>query len=377
MIKLYDNNSYIFEFTATVESCESDGNVHRVKLNQTAFFPTAGGQECDTGTLNGIKVSEVCEEQGEIVHITEEAFDIGETVIGKIDREPRLRKMRHHTAEHIVSGLIKKLYGFDNVGFHLGDSEVTMDYSGELSGDDITKLELLANKAVCGNIPVIAEYPSVEKLKNTDYRSKLDLTENVRIVTIDGIDVCACCAPHVHTTGECGVIKIIGYMRHRGGMRMYMICGEDAVADYRKKQESVEKISCMLSEKQESVVCGVQRILDEIGSLKQKNSALKRELACMRAEKTEYTDGNLCLFETETDVGDMMFYAEQCRKKCGGILVLCDGDDEKGYNYLILYDNEIDIKAINTALNGRGGGRNGMCRGYFGCKRAEIEKYFK
>lgn len=377
MIKLYDKDSYIFEFSATVTSCEKSECGYRVILDQTAFFPTAGGQEYDSGTLNGKRVKEVVAADDEIVHITDEAFNVGENVIGKIDREQRFRKMQHHTAEHMVSGFVKRLYGFDNTGFHLGDYEVTMDYGGELSKEDIIKIEKLANKAVCDNVSVIAEYPNADELKMLDYRSKLDLTENVRIVTIDGIDVCACCAPHVHSTGECGMIKITGFMRHRGGVRMRMICGAEALADYRKKQESVEKISCLLSEKQENVVGGVQRVLDEISLLKQKNSQLKRELASMRAEKIEYTDGNLCIFEKEADMGDMMFYAEQCHEKCGGMLILCMGDDGNGYNYLILSKNEIEIKAINTALNGRGGGRNGMYRGYFGCKRTEIEECFR
>lgn len=375
MIKLYDIDSYITEFTATVTSCEKRGDLYAVKLDRTAFFPTAGGQECDSGFLGERKVLEVIDAE-ETVHIVSEPLPKGMTVVGKINSEERFRKMRHHTGEHIVSGLVKSMFGFENVGFHLGDNDVTMDYDGELSEKDIEKLELYANRAVLENREVRAEYPNSDCLARLDYRSKLDLSENVRIVTIDGIDICACCAPHVKSTGEVGIIKITDFMRHRGGVRMHMLCGEEALRDYRCKQKNIEEISSLLSEKQETVSDGVKRILHEISEIKQERSMLRRELAKLRAERIEYTDGNLCLFEQDADGGDLLFYAEQCRKRCGGILVVCSGCDTDGYNCILLCDTMPDIKMMNEKLCGRGGGRNGMYRGFFRATRENIEKYF-
>lgn len=374
MIRLYDDNSYLTEFCARVTACTKNDKGYEILLDKTAFFPTAGGQEHDSGILDGQKVLDVEVRGNDIIHLLEKPLEEGINVTGKINWEQRFRKMQHHTAEHIISGLVKSMYGFDNTGFHLSNTEVTMDYSGELRREDIERLENSANQAVFKNLAVTAQYP--ENVKNMEYRSKLDLTENVRIVTVEGVDVCACCAPHVRRTGEIGVIKITSFMRHRGGTRMRMICGTDALEDYQCKQNSVEEISCMLSEKQENVSEGVKRILNETESVKQKNSELRRKIAVLRAESIEYTDANLCLFEPETERGDMLFYAEQCRKKCGGMLTVCAGNDSSGYSYIILCRDMPDIKQMNTALNGRGGGRNGMIQGFFGCTRAEIESYF-
>ena len=376
MIKLYDTDSYISEFTATVISCEKHDDLYKIKLDRTAFFPTAGGQECDSGYLGGCEVVSVIEDGDDIVHILKEPIDIGKYIEGKINFEERFRKMQHHTAEHIISGFVKKLFGFENVGFHLGGTDVTMDYNGELGKKDIEMLELYANETVFENRSVRAEYPESGELEKMDYRSKLDLTENVRIVTIDGIDVCACCAPHVRSTGEIGIIKITEFMRHRGGVRMHMLCGESALNDYSVKQKNIEEISNLLSEKQETVSEGVKRILHELAEVKQERSALRRELAKLRAEKFEYTDGNMCLFAENMDKGDMMFYAEQCRKRCGGMLMVCSGNDTDGYSYIIIYEDMPDIKKMNVELCGKGGGRNGMCQGFFKANREKIEQYF-
>ncbi|MBE7016389.1 MAG: alanyl-tRNA editing protein, partial [Ruminococcaceae bacterium] len=216
MIKLYDKDSYIFEFCSEVISCCQVDGEYKILLDQTAFFPTAGGQECDTGTLDEISVVHVEIEEDQVYHYTKKPIEPGKKVIGKIDKEVRLRKMRHHTAEHIVSGLVHSELGLENVGFHLGDEEVTMDYNGVIDHDELLKIEYLANCAVWENIEVDCRYPESKELKNISYRSKLDLSENVRIVTIEGIDICACCAPHVKRTGEIGMIKLKDMINYKG-----------------------------------------------------------------------------------------------------------------------------------------------------------------
>ena len=201
-LKLYDNDSFLFSFSARVLSCESAGERWRAVLDRTAFFPEGGGQPADPGTLGGVPVLDVQEEPDGIAHYLPSPLPEGETVQGELDRAVRLRRMQNHTGEHILCGLAHRHYGYENVGFHLGEDAVTMDLSGELTPEQLRALEREANEVVWEDVPVTARYPDPAELPHLTYRSKLELTENVRLVTIEGYDVCACCAPHVQHTGQ-------------------------------------------------------------------------------------------------------------------------------------------------------------------------------
>ena len=266
--KLYDLDSHRRDFSATVLRCDPDGAHYAVVLDQTVFFPEGGGQPADTGVLGGARVLDVQLLPDAIVHYTDAPLAPGAQVRGQIDWPQRFRRMQGHSGEHIISGLIHKEYGFDNVGFHLGEDAITMDYSGELTWTQLMHIEQLANEAVYRNVPIRTEYPAPEQLAHMEYRSKLDLKEDVRIVTVEGYDVCACCAPHVSHTGEIGVIKFTSLMRHRGGVRVTILCGSDAEADYREKSAQVAALSVQLSVRQADVVPAVQRLLDEIAQHK-------------------------------------------------------------------------------------------------------------
>lgn len=213
-IQLYNQDSFMKTFQTTVLTCvkrtteeQPDKPSYIITLYATAFFPEGGGQPSDTGSINGIAVTDVQEEDGIIYHILKAPLTAGETVTGEINWDRRFDLMQHHTAEHIISGLIHKYFGFDNVGFRLGSEVVTIDFNGNLTEDDIRSIELKANKAVYENIPIKVNFSSPQELKELDYRSKKELSRNIRIVTIPGYDICACCAPHVALTGEIGSIK--------------------------------------------------------------------------------------------------------------------------------------------------------------------------
>ena len=220
--KLYYESAYTRQFAARVLSCEKADGGWAVSLDATAFFPEEGGQSADTGTLGGTMVLDVRERDGVVTHLTDAPLPVGETVEGELDWAARFRKMQDHSGEHIVSGLVHARFGYDNVGFHLGTDGMTVDFSGELTRLQLDEIEDAANAVVWADKPVAACFPSAEELKTLDYRSKLDLTENVRLVTIPGVDVCACCAPHVSSTGQIGVIKLLDFMRHRGGTRIWI-----------------------------------------------------------------------------------------------------------------------------------------------------------
>lgn len=230
--KLYYHDSHSREFTATVLSCEEKVNAkgkkegYRVVLDRTLFFPEGGGQFGDRGWIDGMKVTDTQEKNGVIYHETEAPIAVGAEVKGELDYKERFSRMQQHTGEHMLSGIIHRLYGYDNVGFHLGAAETTMDFNGELTPEQVREVENLANQAVWDNIPVEILYPTKEELASMDYRSKIEIEGQVRIVRIEDVDMCACCAPHVSRTGEVGMIKVISCDRHRGGCRMTIQCGD-------------------------------------------------------------------------------------------------------------------------------------------------------
>ena len=378
-IKLYDADSHLYDFDASVISCEKTDKGFAVVLDKSAFFPEGGGQPADEGTLNGIAVTDVQIKDGIITHTTAEEIPAGSAVKGAVDSEIRFRRMQNHSGEHIVSGLIHKLFGYNNVGFHMGSEDVTLDLDGVLTREDLDKIEMLANRAVYENVNVRAEYPSPEILKDLDYRSKLDLTENVRIVTIEGYDVCACCAPHVNKTGEIGIIKLLDFLKYKGGVRIHMLCGFDALEDYNRRYKNVAAISAKLSAKQAEVYEAVERLSAELSAEKQAAGELKRQLVAMKIAALEPTDGNMVLVEKDMDMLNLRNLVNEAVQLCGGICAAFSGSDENGYNYIIASKNvplRAEAKAINAALNGRGGGKDEMIQGSAKASEAEIRAYF-
>ena len=231
MEKIYDSSPLTTGFTAGVTSCiPSEGGKYSVTLDRTAFFPGGGGQECDTGYIGGARVASVTESGGEIFHLTDTPFDVGTEVKCSVDREKRLSRMASHTGEHIVSALMHRNFGFSNVGFHMGSGDVTADFDGVIDAAQLAAVEAGANAVIRENLPVTVSYPDSETLSAMKYRSKLDLTENVRIVSVGDFDRCACCAPHMPETGMIGMLVFTGFQHWRGGIRVHMLCGADAVS---------------------------------------------------------------------------------------------------------------------------------------------------
>jgi len=378
-VRLFDENSKINTFEATVISCElSKDNCFALVLDRTAFFPNEGGQSCDKGTIDGIEVLSVDEEDGIIIHFVKSAFEPLSKVTGRIDFEKRFRKMQNHTAEHIVSGIIYKLFGYSNVGFHLGDGYMTADFDGELKGDDIEKIEHLANTVIFECKAVRAYYPDTSELHTLEYRSKIDLSENVRIVEIDGVDMCACCAPHVDNTGEIGIVKIVDSIRYKGGVRLTMIAGYDALDDYRRRCEQIRYISMAISSKQEKIAEGVDRLLDEMSDLKGKIAVLNREKNERILESITSTTGSLCLFEEFDNLTEIRNFVNRAQDKAGRLCAVFSGDDSIGYKYVIS-SKTVDLttlsKDINLTLGGKGGGSCTMIQGSCTAKREEIENF--
>lgn len=379
MIKLFYEDSYISEFSARVERCTKADDGYLVTLSQTAFFPTAGGQECDSGTIENEEVLSVICENDEIYHLVKNPIEEGKTVTGKLHFEERFRKMQHHSAEHIVSGLAFSRFSLVNTGFHLGKDDVTIDYGAEITEEQLCELENLANEVVYKNLEISASYPKADELENINYRSKKEILGRIRIVTIPGVDVCACCAPHVKRTGEIGIIKFTDMMRHRGGVRIRMICGKDALLDYCQKQKSVTQISRMLSAPQNEVFGAVLKLSEQISDQKRKNAQLLNELALYEIKSIPKTEENFIVFSAVCDRNVQRMIVNEAKKRVGGVFALLSGDDENGYSYIITANNGVSesVNKLNAALSGKGGGRGDTAEGHFYTARKKIEEEFK
>ena len=378
--KLYYTDSHIHEFSARVLSCEKAKKGFAVILDKTAFFPEGGGQPADTGFIGPAAVRDVQEQNGEIFHYTDQALTPGEEYACALDWEQRLCRMQNHSGEHIVSGITHKLYGFDNVGFHMGAECMTIDFSGELSWEQLTEIETLANQAVRDDLPVKTCFPGPEALSQMEYRSKLELTRDVRIVEIPGTDRCACCAPHVKRTGEIGLIKLLSAERHRGGVRIELVCGMDALRECRLMQENVTAISGLLSAKRAKSAAAVEQVLAEQARLKERVAELSMALARLKAERFGYTEGNICVFDKVLDEVALRELVNLLMEKCGGMAGAFSGSDETGYMYIIGSKN-IDLRShsreINAAINGKGGGTAEMIRGRASTSAENIQKIMK
>jgi len=407
--KLYDADAYCKAFTATVISCEEAEDrkgLYAVVLNKTAFFPEGGGQYADTGTLqefkkdcetplsDAVKVVDVqVSDDGIITHYCDGAVTPWAQVTGLLDWEQRFERMQNHTGEHLVSGTVHRLYGLDNIGFHLGDRDVTCDFNGELSDEQLREVEKVVNRAVWENVEVFAEYPDPATLPDLDYRSKLELTEDVRLVTIPGYDVCACCAPHVARTGEVGVIKIVNSEKAHGGTRVHMICGPWALDDYNVKQTNIMRIVDLMSTPQEETA-------DAVEALQAQNGHLTHDLSVAQVQQAEIalrflkeqagadTSGNRVVFLPAIETDAIRALANGGRDLCDGVFVaLTAGEKDLGpdgqpqsYRY-IATSKGLPLsrlaKEFNASLNGRGGGRDEMVQGSFGASLEDIVAFFR
>lgn len=375
--KLFYQDSHRSTFTAIVQEVRPSGNGYEIILDRTAFFPEGGGQSSDTGSLGGVSVSDVQEIDGKIIHYTDGPLVEGTEVEGCIDWTERFLKMQQHTGEHIVSGLIHKIYGYHNVGFHLGTDSVTLDFNGVVPKEKLHEIEQLANEAVAKNLPVQVLYPTDEELSKISYRSKIEIEGQVRIVVIDGYDVCACCAPHVKQTGEIGLIKLVGMQNYKGGVRISMLCGFRALEDYYQKEKNNREIAVMLSAKEYETAVEVERLQEELAMKKAKIAELERKFLEQKVETLDISSEIVCLFE-ETDPVMTRELVNLLLKKGAKMAAVFSGNEREGYRY-VLGSRSLDVrengKLLNEAFHGRGGGKPEMVQGTVQGKREEIEAF--
>lgn len=363
--RLFEKDAYCRNFTADVVSCEEKDGFFFVVLDKTAFFPEGGGQAPDKGIINGINVLDVQEKDGIVYHKTAKSFEKGEKVSCELDWEVRFSRMQSHSGEHIVSGVVHSLFGYDNVGFHMSEKTMTVDFSGPLTAEDIAKVELESNKAIYKNVPITASYPSKEELAETDYRSKIEPRDGIRLITIEGIDCCACCAPHPAFTGEIGVIKVIDFCPHKGGTRIEMVAGINAFLDYSALHSSVKSVMNLLSAKRDAISVSVEKLQETANNLKYENSKISKKLALASLNPVTV---NGCAYA----INENMSYDDL--RECANNLIdngtrkciLLSKTDAENYIYVVI-SSENDVRTIVTSLNasfnGKGGGKDNYAQG--------------
>ena len=381
-VRLYDRDAYARVFEATVISCQEitkeDRRLYEVVLDQTLFFPEEGGQSPDKGVINDIQVTDVQINNEIITHYLESAIPAGSKVIGRIDWAHRFNNMQQHSGEHVFSGIVHKKFGYDNVGFHLSDQVVTMDFNGVLTADQVAEIEWEVNQAIAQNVEIVISYPSKDELASIKYRSKIDIEGQVRIVTVTGYDVCACCAPHVRRTGDIGGLKVMSLQNYKGGVRISILCGLRALEAFREKCSIVSDLTAFLTTGQENLVTTVQKLKASNQSLSSELSAAKQQLLNQKLSDIPEDQANVIIFESGIDTKIVRNVVNGLVKKHSGICGLFVGSDSEGYNYVIgssSQDCKILANTLREKLGAKGGGSPQMIQGSVKATAADIQTW--
>ncbi len=378
--KLYYIDSYIKSFEAEVVSCEQGKKGYEVVLDKTAFYPEGGGQPADNGILSGAIVSDVRIKNKLIYHVVDRPLEVGSIVKGDINFDRRFDMMQQHSGEHIVSGIINSKYGYNNVGFHLNNTYMTADIDGELTEEQVKEIEILANKAVYENIEIDNTIYPNEEVKDKVYRSKIELNEDVRLVKVGSYDTCACCGTHVKQTGEIGIIKFVDSVKHRGGTRLTLLCGNRAVQDYSNKQDIINKAMGALSASPDKINYQIERLQKEVSDNKLKQKMLIDEMIDYKISK--YLAENKDAYLVYEDI----IGADEIRRMCVSMtdktnkscMIICMEGDKIKY---VIGNKDGDIrefcKSFNTKFNGKGGGNAQLCQGSVEGDISEIKNYIE
>lgn len=386
--KYFENDAFRKTAAGVILAAEADAKTGggRIALDGTVFYPEGGGQPADRGTLTladgtVLHVTDVHETNGIIWHRVDalpEAAQPGAAVTGTIDWEWRFDKMQQHTGEHILSGILHQMFGAENVGFHIGSDAVRMDTSVPISAEGLREAELAANRIIWENVPVLITYPTPEELAALTYRSKKEIAGQVRIVTIPGADVCACCGTHTAATGQVGQIKILTSENYKGGVRLSVVCGGRALREAQAMRSRQADIGALLSAKADQTAVAVHRVYDEYTALKFAHFGLCSRLFDTLAAQLG-PDETAIRTVPGLDPDGLHRLAARLSEATTGLCAALT-PSEKGTGYCIAQaggDVRALTKALNAALNGRGGGKPGICQGSCAATPEQVEEFLK
>ena len=385
--KYFEANAYRTQAEGRILAIEPDGKGGgKAALDGTVFYPEGGGQPADRGTLTladgtVLTVTDVHESAGVIWHTVAslpESVSAGAVVTEAIDWTWRFDKMQQHTGEHILSGILHRMFGAETVGFHIGSDAVRMDTSVPISAEGLREAELAANRIVWQNVPVVITYPTREELAALTYRSKKEIEGQVRIVTIPGADVCACCGTHTASTGAVGQIKILASENYKGGVRLSIVCGERALLAAQAMRERQADIGALLSAKPSETANAVHRVYDEYTALKFAHFGLCGQLFDALAAQVVPGEDALRIVPG-LDPDGLHRLAVRLSEATTGLCAALT-PNEKGTGYCLAQaggDVRALTKALNATLNGRGGGKPGICQGSCAADPEQVLHYLQ
>lgn len=372
----YYRHPYIKELDTVVLCCHACKDGYELVLKDTIFYPEGGGQPCDKGTIQGVEVIDVQREKERIVHITKQPLAPGENVHCEIDWEYRFDLMQNHTGEHIFSGVVKQLYGYSNVGFHMGEY-ICADFNGNLTEENIEEVERRVNQAIWTNLCVQEILCSPSETAKYDYRSKISIEGTTRIISIDGYDMCACCGMHVKNTGEIGICKVINFEKSRNKTRVFLLSGRRAFAYLSHIHQENSSISKLLSAKPLEISTAVSHLQQRYVDVQKSYRTVAMEMMMKDADHIPIQDA-IIYTSVLADSEGMRAFCNRCIEM-GISTVMVIAKTEVGYAYVIM-SHTIDLLSIraefNAAIHAKGGGNHEMMQGSCTASPTEISIAF-
>jgi len=373
--RLYFDQPYLREFdTEILEVQPMKNGAFRVRLRETAFYPTSGGQPNDKGTINGIEVFDVTEEDGFIFHHTKQQ-PVGPSVHCEIDWPRRFDFMQQHAGQHILSEAFLLHCQAATIGFHLTEENLTIDLDlTNLTDEQITQVESTANRIVWENLPIVRHWVSPEDIQKLPLRKQPKVHENIRVIEVQGFDWSPCGGTHPNQTGEIGIIKIRRWERSKGVTRVEFFCGIRALKDYQWKNQMVLKLANHFSVKDqelEEVFWRQQALIKDLEKNLQEaaKTLLEIEAKSLREEASTnhgYTIIQTVLPENRTlnDMKKLVFAITQQPKT---IVLLANQANPAQFTFAHTSDLQIPmnqlLKDLQKSLGGKGGGSEVLVQG--------------
>jgi len=373
--RLYYEYSYLKEFKAKVLKKIKIDNQPAVVLDETAFYPTSGGQPYDKGVIQDVPLVEVVEEGDEIIHILKKELKekINSEVAGKIDWKRRFDHMQQHSGQHILSAAFEKLWNADTVSFYLGDEICTLDIMKDnITFEEVKKAEILSNNIVLENKPVKVYFVGQERANELNLRKIPPQKGDIRIVEIKDFDRCACCGTHCGTTGEVGLIKILKWEKRGVKIRLDFICGKRSLKDYYWKNELIKNISNKLTIKDTELGEAVERMLEERKETRKELREIKEKLQEYEAKRlideTSIRDNGIRIINKvfkEKNFQEVRGLVQNIINLDDNVIVLAgiknkgEGEEVKilfACSRVLKYDMNGLIREAGKFIEGRGGG---------------------
>jgi alanyl-tRNA synthetase len=372
--RLYYTDPYLQAFDAAVQRVETRDSRTIVVLDRTAFYPTSGGQPFDTGTLGGLTVVDVFDEDdGTIAHVVNAGpaagrppgtLDRGQIVHGAIDWPRRFDHMQQHTGQHVLSAAFHKLFAVRTVSFHLGADVSTIDLARVVSVSEMASAEQEANRIVWEDRPVAIRFADAEEAARLPLRKEPARGGTLRLIDVEGFDLSACGGTHVSRSGAIGIIAVAGWERFKGGQRIEFVCGGRALRRFHMQRDSIAASVRSLSVLPEEVPSAIERLQADAKEQKRAMTALETELARFRAEElaagAESTPvGQLVLRSIDADAGALKSLATAITTKAGYVVVLVSVSRPLLLVVARSADASIVSQHVLTELTARFGGRGG------------------